>query len=186
MAFLVGLMLLSFLMPSMSVIRMTDDLNDSESNMLVRAYKETRENSNDVMSKLYDVTSSLMPFSWNVVEEENVVPNIVHFIYLSSNETSELNLNFRDFIAVYSAYFHLNPEIIFIHTNLPPPELIKLSKWAQILMDNVPCIQFHQVHPPSSTKFGERIKFLANQSDFVRVAVLYEFGKCLMTVTDIV
>src|SRR5579862_2317354 len=50
------------------------------------------------------------------------IPNIVHFVHLlspptRSNPEPHLNFEFSHFIAIYSAYIYLRPDVIYIHTD---------------------------------------------------------------------
>ena len=52
------------------------------------------------------------------------IPNIVHFVHLLKFDTSQtFDFPFRQFISIYSAHHHLQPEILYIHTNVPEHQI---------------------------------------------------------------
>ena len=109
------------------------------------------------------------------------IPNIVHFVHLvkpSPNPTFEFP--FRQFIAIYSAWYYLQPETINIYTNVDEhliEETIKrsTSPWTKAV-SKLPKVKVSHQTPPDHTTSGEAIPKLPNQSDFVRTGILREFG----------
>ena len=110
------------------------------------------------------------------------IPNIVHFVHLvhdpSSNPTFEFP--FRQFIAIYSAWYYLQPKTIYIHTNVERhliDETLKRSKSPYTrAITKLPNLKFSHQTPPDHTKAGVAIDKLPNQSDFVRTVVLSDLG----------
>lgn len=109
------------------------------------------------------------------------IPNIVHFVHLvGSEQTTTLELPFRQFIAIYSAWYHLKPENIFIHTDIED-DLIKYkiknakSPYTRAIA-KLPGVQFKYHKAINETTTGNTIHELPNQSDFVRTDVLEQYG----------
>ena len=103
------------------------------------------------------------------------VPNIVHFVSLSPDGSQPRQYSFLSWLSVYSAYHHLHPHRIMVHTNAMAEE----SKWSKAMGD-IPGLEFARVVPPRQTADGINIDELAHQSDFVRVEVrqcaIFEFN----------
>eukprot|EP00798_Chlamydomonas_sp_ICE-L_P030498 gene30498-35518_t len=99
------------------------------------------------------------------------VPNIVHFVSLLPDDTQPCQYSFMSWLAVYSAYHHLRPHRIMVHTNAMAEE----SKWSKAMGD-IPGLEFVRVVPPRQTADGINIRHLAHQSDFVRVEALLTHG----------
>ena len=109
------------------------------------------------------------------------IPNIVHFIHLvHPSSTPAFEFPFRQFIAIYSAWLFLNPETIYIHTNVEE-HLIEealnrtVSPYTKAVT-KLPNIKFSLQIPQDHTKSGIPIDKLPNQSDFVRTIVLGGIG----------
>ena len=109
------------------------------------------------------------------------IPNIVHFVHLvGSEKTSTLDLPFRQFIAVYSAWYYLKPSNIFIHTDIE--ESLIESKIANTkspytrAIAKLPGVRFKYHAAITETSTGNTIHELPNQSDFVRTDVLEQHG----------
>ena len=116
-------------------------------------------------------------------EERALIPNIVHFVHLVDwNETEPpiFDLPFRQFIAIYSAWYHLRPRAIYIHTNvedyLIDGALFKSpTPYAQAI-SKIPNVKFNYHEAPNETTSGKAIEQLPHQSDFVRIEVLNKYG----------
>jgi hypothetical protein len=114
-------------------------------------------------------------------KDTTTIPNIVHFVNLvkpSSNPTIELP--FRQFVAIYSAWYYLQPETLNIYTNVEEhriEEAIKrsTSPWTRAV-SKLPKVKFSHQTPPDQTTSGIAIPKMPNQSDFVRTGILSEFG----------
>eukprot|EP00798_Chlamydomonas_sp_ICE-L_P032376 gene32376-2564_t len=98
------------------------------------------------------------------------VPNIVHFVSLSPDGSQPRQYSFLSWLSVYSAYHHLHPHRIMVHTNARAEE----SKWSKAMAD-IPGLEFVNVVPPQAAG-GKTITHLAHQSDFVRVEALLTHG----------
>ena len=73
-------------------------------------------------------------------------------------EETTFDLRFREWVAIYSAHYYMNPKIIYIHTNVPEKEVDDLlqksnSPWTQALT-NIPEIKFnyHEVSLEEHTR----------------------------------
>ena len=109
------------------------------------------------------------------------IPNIVHFVHLVGSErTLTLELPFRQFIAIYSAWYYLKPEKIFIHTDIEDDLLeykIQNTKSPYTrAIAKLPGVQFKYHEAITKTTTGNTIHELPNQSDFVRTDVLEQYG----------
>ena len=109
------------------------------------------------------------------------IPNIIHFVHLVHPSPSpSFEFPFRQFIAVYSAWLYLQPETIYIHTNveqhLIEEALERSTSPYTKAVQRLPNIKFSLQVPPDHTKAGVAISKLPNQSDFVRTVVLGELG----------
>ena len=109
------------------------------------------------------------------------IPNIVHFVHLvpsSSDPTFEFE--FRQFIAIYSAWHYLQPETIYVHTNIKEQlineALSRATSPYTKSVQQIPRVKFNHRIAPNQTESGNVIDNLPNQSDFVRTAVLLEQG----------
>ena len=109
------------------------------------------------------------------------IPNIVHFVHLvGSEQTTALDLPFRQFIAIYSAWYYLKPSNIFIHTDIA--ESLIEDKIANTkspytrAVANLPGVRFKYHAATTSTSAGNTIHELPNQSDFVRTDILSRHG----------
>lgn len=113
------------------------------------------------------------------------IPNIVHFVHLVPPEDQRpqdqpiLYFPFRQFIAIYSASFHLTPTTIYIHTNIPAdklPQALRTGNTYVQLIRSLPHVIFNPVSSPTHTSTGLEIPSLPNQSDFVRTEQLLKTG----------
>ena len=133
------------------------------------------------MPNLKDPKQSAVKDAESFCKESTTIPNIVHFVHLvkpSPNPTFEFP--FRQFIAIYSAWHYLQPEIINIYTNVEEhliEETLKrsTSPWSKAV-SKLPSVRFSYQTPPRHTTSGVAISKLPNQSDFVRTGILSEFG----------
>jgi hypothetical protein len=115
---------------------------------------------------------------------EEEIPNIVHFAHLipgpaNATDSKEIKFKFRNFIAIYSAYYHLHPSTIYIHTDAAPSTIANVKnstdKYTKIIA-NIPNVVFnHEVIEDFTTK-GFEIKTMAAKSDFLRTRVMRKWG----------
>ena len=107
----------------------------------------------------------------------STIPNIVHFVHLSyPNSTAPFEFPFRQFVAVYSAWYYLKPEIIYIWTNVEEGSIegwIKKAKspYTQAVSD-LPGVEFKHHDTTTQTTIGTAVELLPNHSDFVRTDIL--------------
>ena len=109
------------------------------------------------------------------------VPNIVHFVHLLKLDTNQtFDFPFRQFIAIYSAHYHLQPDAIYIHTNVPEHQIEKRIKESNSpythAVSRLPRLKFNYHAAPNVTSRNQTVDELANQSDFVRTSVLVKYG----------
>ncbi|KAL2038813.1 hypothetical protein N7G274_008571 [Stereocaulon virgatum] len=112
------------------------------------------------------------------------IPNIVHFVHLvklnPTGGVSHMDFQFRQFLSVYSAWYYLRPESIYIHTNVDE-SLIKetlrkaKSPYTQAIA-RLPNVSFHYHAAPNRTTDGQAIDKIPNQSDFVRTDIMQQYG----------
>ena len=111
----------------------------------------------------------------------NVIPNLVHFVYLVEDPSEpEIKFTLHQFIAIYSAYYYLHPERIYIHTNLDE-EIIDsiLSDCSDTYVQavgKIPNVVLSHHTAPNKTTSGKKIDKLPNKSDFIRTDVLKTYG----------
>lgn len=108
------------------------------------------------------------------------IPNIVHFVHFMLDTEDTIDLRFREFVAIYSAYYYMQPEIIYIHTNIPPEEMDEIlnlssSPWT-IAVRKLPTVKFNYHRLPKKTSKGIMIDHIAHKTDFGRIDVLEKYG----------
>lgn len=124
-----------------------------------------------------------IPKSSDSIQNANsgVIPNIVHFVHLvEQSPDATFEFPFRQFVAIYSAWYYLRPEKLYIHTNLEEPLIMDAlekteSPYTKAVV-RLPGVTFRHATPPDHTTSGLAIDKLPNQSDFVRTVVLGEMG----------
>ena len=109
------------------------------------------------------------------------IPNIVHFVHLLKLDTNQtFDFPFRQFISIYSAHHYLQPEHIYIHTNVPEHQIearIRNSSSAYThAVSKLPSVKFNYHAAPNRTSNNLTVDLLPNQSDFVRTDVLFKYG----------
>lgn len=109
------------------------------------------------------------------------IANIVHFVRLVSDPNDpNLGLELHQFIAIYSASHFLNPDKIYIHTDLKEELFEKaFHKTSNVYMkavNKIPNLEYRYHPAPNQTTSGKKIDRLANRSDFVRTDVLKMYG----------
>lgn len=70
-------------------------------------------------------TPSTFLFQTSPKFSDDIIPNIVHYVWLNAHDG--FSVNFRFFISVYSASLYFQPKVIYIHTDASP-ELWKEAK----------------------------------------------------------
>lgn len=105
------------------------------------------------------------------------IPNIIHFVRLvdKPKEYDTLNFTFRQFVAVYSAHYYMQPETIYIHINIPG-HLTNLTNSYGRAINKLPNVRYNYHFAPNQTTTGVKIENLPHRSDFVRTDMLQKFG----------
>ena len=111
----------------------------------------------------------------------NEIPNIVHFVHLLKLDTNQtFDFPFRQFIAIYSAHYYLQPDAIYIHTNVPEYQIERRIKESNSpythAVSRLPRVKFSYHAATNMTSRNQTVDILANQSDFVRTSVLVKYG----------
>ncbi|PFH61159.1 hypothetical protein XA68_18042 [Ophiocordyceps unilateralis] len=117
-------------------------------------------------------------------KQDETIPNVVNLVYLMESERDNLAFEFSHFLSVYSAWHHLGPKSIYLHTNADASTIQRArwgqtGKWARLLLE-IPGLQIRQVVSPNvTTREGghdQVIRFAEHKSDFVRVEAARELG----------
>ncbi|CAN8103511.1 unnamed protein product [Discula destructiva] len=108
------------------------------------------------------------------------IPNIVHFTQISSNPDAPFSFDFRQCLSIYSAWLHMRPDTIFIHTNATDAQIDSarrglVNKWAKVVL-GLPNVVVNQVEMPTHAGNGVHIDWLAHTSDFLRVEMAKKYG----------
>jgi mannosyltransferase OCH1-like enzyme len=112
------------------------------------------------------------------------IPNIVHFVHFETPSSwtipePYLEFQFSHFLAIYSAYIYLKPDVIYIHTDAETQTIEKVKEsthqWTNIIA-NLPSVEFKHVVAPERTKTGRPIQKLSHKSDFIRTMVMKKYG----------
>ncbi|KAH8663372.1 hypothetical protein BGZ60DRAFT_411155 [Tricladium varicosporioides] len=113
-----------------------------------------------------------------VPQKSAPIPNIVHYVWLLRDPT-QLQLDFRAFVTMYSSYLYFQPEKIYIHTDATSEVFEKAKTAGEIWTRRVlaiPGITPNYVVAPNVTSKGVPIKLMEHQADSLRIAALREFG----------
>lgn len=114
-------------------------------------------------------------------QSPSVIPNIVHFVHPTDPDSPQvLDLTFRMFVAMYSAYYYIKPEILYIHTGIEDQHIkasidSESNPYARALA-NLPNVVFKYTPSPTQTKDGKLLEAMAHRSDFARTLILREQG----------
>ena len=117
----------------------------------------------------------------NPLKRTHDIPNIVHFVHLLNlKENQTFEFPFRQFVAIYSAHYYLQPDAIYIHTNVPEDQIKEKiqesnSPYTQAVTQ-LPRLKFKYHLAPNTTSRNYTIENFPNQSDFIRTSVLVEHG----------
>ena len=98
---------------------------------------------------------------------QNIVPNIVHFIWFATDANK--TLSFLNYMSMRSAHTIQKPEIIMLHCNFLPT-----GKWWERAWREIP---FRIVHREIPAKIhGQTIVHTYHKGDVAKIEVLLEFG----------
>jgi len=116
----------------------------------------------------------------DTVKDTTTIPNIVHFVHLVRADNPVIEFSFPQFIAIYSAWHYVQPEALYIHTNIEEALIRETlnnsaSAYTQAIV-KLPGVRFNHHSAPNQTESGMEISWLPNQSDFVRTEVLERLG----------
>ncbi|KAL6714762.1 hypothetical protein ACLMJK_008187 [Lecanora helva] len=109
------------------------------------------------------------------------IPNVVHFVHLvEPGPHPKYEFPFHQFVAIYSAHHYLNPEAIYILTNVANDKIHQVldnstSAYTQAVL-KLPTVQFKYHGVTSKTTKGLQLTELAHQADFIRTDVLRRHG----------
>lgn len=149
--------------------------------LLLWSYQVLLRNFSTKIPSSWRTEASIQPTEpTDAVADLAIIPNIVHFVHLVSAEHPFVDFAFRQFIAVYSAWHYLQPDIIYIHTNMEEALINETlsnstNSYTQAIF-KLPGIVFSYHSAPNQTRSGKEINLLPNQSDFVRTEVLQRLG----------
>ena len=115
------------------------------------------------------------------MKEIAAIPNTVYFVHLvDSDHASAFDFSFHQFIAIYSAHFRLQPETIYIHTNVEDhvakEVLENTTNPYTLAINKLPKIKFNYHAAPNKNLSRIDIALLPHRSDFVRTDVPEKFG----------
>lgn len=114
-------------------------------------------------------------------QKPSIIPNIVHFVHPTEPDGSPiLDLTFRMFVAMYSAYYYIKPDVLYIHTGIRDQDIEaaishERSPYARALA-TIPNVVFKYTPSPTHTKDGKPFEAFAHRSDFARTLILKEHG----------
>lgn len=110
------------------------------------------------------------------------IPNVVHFVYVLADPTSDFPLQFSHCLSVFAAQYYWRPDQIYLHTNVgadsEPVARAKSGesgKWSRLIF-NLPNFTINTVSVPTHAKNGVAISGMEHKSDFVRVKAVHDFG----------
>ncbi|CAG8975225.1 hypothetical protein HYALB_00004286 [Hymenoscyphus albidus] len=113
------------------------------------------------------------------VQEGDIIPNVVHYVWILDPAKTTPQFNFKHFLSMYSAFLHLEPEIIYLHTNANSEAISRAktygSYWTRKVL-SISQLVVREVQPPTKTTTGLTITALEHQSDFLRPNILSRFG----------
>lgn len=101
------------------------------------------------------------------VNEDNFVPNFVHFVRLGNK-----SLSFVEVVCIRAAWIQQSPDILMIHCD--NCSATKQSPFWKHIKD-IPRLSLRHIEKPE-TIFGKNISHVQHASDIVRIRVLREYG----------
>lgn len=111
------------------------------------------------------------------------IPPIVHLVQLKPAEGAELHFSFQAFLCVYSAFLHIRPRTIFIHTDFDEGEIQAAaehgSPWTRKVLTAFPAgvVRLNPVTAPAeASPGGLPLQRVEHRSDFVRMAQVARHG----------
>ena len=105
-------------------------------------------------------------------------PRILHFIFIGDVEDQYIRFTFTDFIMIRAAYFRLQPDEIYLHSNVPP---LDSPLWDLIQ----PMISARKELVAITEIYGNKVTGKAHFSDVARLRVLQEYGGMYMDIDSI-
>lgn len=102
-------------------------------------------------------------------------PRLLHFIFLGETKVS---FTFMDYLVIRAAYFRLQPESIYLHTNVA---CLDSPLWDLIR----PMIGKHLIFKPVTEIYGNAVSGLAHFSDIARIQVLQKYGGLYMDIDSL-
>ena len=162
--------------PETFVTRIPNDLRILGGDQLHHAKENLQISSSQCLEKVHQGVED------HTASQPNVIPNIVHFVYLVDPQAEKPGFEFlfRQFVAIYSAWYHLSPDTIYIHTNVEDDSIQGLLENSTNpytkAISKLPNVQFRHEYTKTKTTTGYEITKLPNQSDFVRTTVLLKYG----------
>ena len=113
------------------------------------------------------------------IEVGDPPPRILHFIFLGDLEPgSHVIFTYMDYLVIRSAYFRLQPDSIYLHTNMPP---LESPLWELIR----PMIGQHHHLLPITQIYGNKVTGRAHFSDIARIQILQKYGGMYMDIDSI-
>lgn len=109
------------------------------------------------------------------------IPNIVHYVWvLRDPDAGNLEFKFKHFVSIYSSFLYLRPTTIYVHTNALPSAISAARRdqsglWTRKIFD-IPGVTVRSIEVPTRTRYGTELEALEHRSDFVRPAIMRDFG----------
>lgn len=113
-------------------------------------------------------------------QDVQVIPNIVHYVWVLEKADGVLEFQFKHFVSIYSSFLYLQPDSIYIHTNAYDSVILAakndpVNLWTRKIFD-IPGVKVRLIDVPTHTRHGVKLEHLEHRSDFVRPGILREFG----------
>lgn len=118
--------------------------------------------------------------------DNGVIPNLVHYVHIMPDSPSgDIKFGLKDFISIYSALLHFQPDSIYLHTDASETSIERAkdgplasapNKWAHLIL-NLPSVVVERISAPTTASgSGVAIAGLEHKSDFVRAEAVYKHG----------